>query len=305
MRPAFTSMGFTTRFVTGPALAGLTIAALIIATPASAGLFGGDKAKASAPAVPPAISTIPATPGDDFHKATKSEIEATLRSDPLAQAAFFSKQFDHDATNAQMGLYLSNALRALGRYDQAADIAHRVLLFAPDNTDVLLAAARAHIAGNDAFLAVDPLKHAIELKPKDWIAYSLLGVAYQQIKRPDDAQAQWAMALQLSPNNPDVLTNIAMTKVVKGDLSGAESLLRTAAAQTSASMQVRQNLALVLGLQGKLGEAEKLLREDLPPQQADADLAWLQQASSHGAQTATAAGAAPTRSWASVQAAGG
>jgi Flp pilus assembly protein TadD len=35
----------------------------------------------------------------------------------------------------------------------------------------------------------------------------------------------------------------------------------------------------VLGLQGKLGEAEILLRRDLPPDQADADLAYLQAAS--------------------------
>jgi Flp pilus assembly protein TadD len=36
----------------------------------------------------------------------------------------------------------------------------------------------------------------------------------------------------------------------------------------------RQDLALVLGLQGKTAEAEKLIRDDVPPPQADADLAW-------------------------------
>jgi Flp pilus assembly protein TadD len=287
-------------------LIALVAAAASACSPAWAGLFGGkSKTTQAVTSLPGATTTVAAAPADDFHKASKSEIETALRSDPLAQAAFFSNQFDHDPENVQIGLYLSNALRALGRFAQAADIAHRVLLFAPDNTELLLAAARAHIAGNDAFLAVDPLKHAIELTPKDWTAHSLLGVAYQQIKRPDDAQAEWRTALQLSPDNPDVLTNIAMAKVTAGDLAGAEPLLRTAAAQKDAGVQVRQNLALVLGLEGKMDEAEKLLREDLPPQQADANLAWLQQASGAHDDSAPVHADAPTRSWASVKAAGG
>ncbi|MDI7775440.1 pilus assembly protein TadD [Asticcacaulis sp. EMRT-3] len=294
----------------------LVAASFVAAQPASAGLFGGDKkSDAAVTSTPSAMTTVAGASSEDFHKASKAEIEQTLRADPLAQAAFFSNQFDHDPTNVQIGLYFSNALRALKRYDQAADIAHRVLLFAPDNVDLLLAAARAHIAGNDAFLAIDPLQHAIALKPKDWQAYSLLGVAYQQVKRTDDAQTQWATALQLSPNNPAVLTNIAMAKVVNGDFKGAEPLLRTAAAQKDATIQVRQNLALVLGLEGQMDQAERLLREDLPPQQADADLAWLHQAvAARGLASAAPPAAAPApaattdapgRSWASVQAAGG
>ncbi len=241
-----------------------------------------------------------------FKKASSAEVQTLLRADPLTQAAFFANQFDHDPTDAQMGLHLSNALRALGRNAEAADTAHKVLLFAPKDTDVLMAAARAHIADNNAFYAIDPLQQIIALKPRDWQAYSLIGVAYGQVKRPDDAQGAWATALKLSPNNPTVLTNIAMAKVQSGDLAGAEPLLRTAAAQKDATMQVRQNLALVLGLEGKMAEAEKLLREDLPPQQADANLAWLQQNTKMApAVTAPTSGPAPAaRSWDSLKAAG-
>ncbi len=288
----------------------LSLAAVLCAQPAAAGLFGNsDKQQDAARAAPPLSpqTQLPPAATDqlpEFHKATAAEIQTALRADPLAQAAFFANQFEHDPTDAQMGVYLSNAQRGLGRNAQAADTAHAVLLFAPRNVDALLAAARAHIADNNAFYAVDPLKTVTELKPKDWQAWSLLGVAYQQIKRPDDAQAAWAAALKLSPDNAAVLTNMAMAKAAQGDFAGAEPLLRTAAAQKDATMQTRQNLALVLGLQGKMAEAEKLLRQDLPPAQADADLAWLQQ-QTQGAKTAPAATAAPaTRSWDSLKAAG-
>jgi Flp pilus assembly protein TadD len=272
---------------------------LFVAQPASAGLFGKDKSEdkpASATAMPAGAKA------ESFHPATRAEIEAALRSDPLKQSVFFNTQFEHNPTDQKMGLYLSNALRSLGRYPEAADIAHRVLLFAPDNTDILLAAARANIADNNAFFAIDPLQHVIELKPKDWQAYSLLGVAYDQTKRPDEAQTTWGKALALSPNNPAVLTNMAMAKVTRGDFTGAEPLLRTAVSQPGVTIQIRQNLALVLGLEGKMPEAESLLRRDLPPQQADAALSWLQEAVA--AKAAPASTTTPGRSWDSVKASG-
>lgn len=269
----------------------LTAAAVLMAQPASAGLFGKkDK--------PVPTTNMPEAPAETFKKASRADIEQALRADPLAQAAFFAAQFSRDPTNADMGLYLANAQRAIGKHAEAADTAQKVLLFAPDNIGVLTAAGKAHIAAGNAFYAIEPLKHIIELKPNTWQAYSLLGVAYDQVKRPDEAQAAWAMALKLSPNNPAVLTNIALSKVEDGELAEAEALLRTAAAQKDATIQTRQNLALVLGLGGKLAEAEKLLRQDLPPEQADANLAWLQSQQ-------VKAGAAPmTRSWDSLKATG-
>lgn len=285
---------------------------------ASAGLFGGKKddtaapAQASAPAQAPAMSSPGATtvlPASDaeppFQKATAAEVAAALRADPLTQSAFFANQYDHDPSDVQMGLNLSNALRALARYPEAADTATRVLVVAPDNIDALLAEARAQIDGNQGFYAIEPLQHAISLKPNDWRFYSLLGVAYDQVKRGDDAQGAWATALKLSPNNPVVLTNIAMSKFTAGDLAGAEPLLRNAVSQNGATLQMRQNLALVLGLEGKLDEAERLLRQDLPPDQADANLAWLQaNMRVNQPAAATASTDAPARNWDSLKAGG-
>ena len=279
----------------------VSVLAMTVALPAAA-----DPAPAGKTLTPP-----PA-PKAVFVRASQAQIQEALREEPLSRATFFANQFDHDPTNAQLGLYLSDAERALGKYQEAADSAHAVLLFAPDNTDALLAAARAHIAGNNAFYAIDPLKHLSELKPNDWQAWSLLGVAYDQTKRPEDAAAAWQTALKLSPNNPAVLTNLAMARLTAGDLAGAEPLLRTAVAQKNATIQERQDLALVLGLEGQLPEAERLMRQDLPPEMADANLAWLQQNLQARAKpvpatpvsSSTPASDAPTRTWAGLKATG-
>ena len=60
-------------------------------------------------------------------------------------------------------------------------------------------------------------------------------------------------------------------------------MLRQAAAQPGASLQVRQNLGLILGLQGRLSEAEQLQRQDLPPELAEANMAYLRAASTGAA----------------------
>ena len=56
-------------------------------------------------------------------------------------------------------------------------------------------------------------------------------------------------------------------------------------------MEIRQNLALVLGLQGRLAEAEKLARQDLPPEIVNNNMAYLRAAATPGTE----------RSWTSVR----
>ena len=59
------------------------------------------------------------------------------------------------------------------------------------------------------------------------------------------------------------------------DLVRAETTLRKAASRNGADPRVRQNLALVVGLQGRFAEAESIARADLPPDAAAANVAYL------------------------------
>ena len=213
-------------------------------------------------------------------KATAEERAEAERLEPLARAAFWANQFTIDPHDTQAGLRLAAALRALGRNDEAAATAAQVLILDPVNQGALLESARAYLAGGQGFYAIEPLNKLRAADPKDWRYVSLLGVAYEQVSRTEDAEAAWKQALQMSPDNPAVLSNMAMHYAARGQSSEAEQLLRQAAAQPDAPLQVRQNLALILGLEGKLAEAEKLERQDLPPELADANMAYLKAASS-------------------------
>jgi Flp pilus assembly protein TadD len=266
------------------------------AAPATAWPFA--KKTAPAPAAPaagtptttaagkPAAPTVAAP-----RKATPEERAEAERLEPLARAAFWQREADVDPQDIVAGVKLSASLRAIGRNEEAATAAEHVLVLHPGNVDGLIELARSNIAANQGFYAIDPAQRAAAAAPKDWRPQSLLGVAYDQVGRTADARTAWEAALKLSPNNPAVLSNLAMSWFSTGDAAKAEPLLRTAVAQPGVTLQERQNLALVIGMQGRMAEAEEILRTDLPPELANQNIAWLR---AHlAAPSAAAAGAKP------------
>jgi Flp pilus assembly protein TadD len=287
------------------ALAATAVLLLAVSGPAHAWPFGKKGAAAEAkpaaapapaapapvpgswnrPAAPAATPASDARPAEPPRRATPEERATAKRLDPLAQSAFWSREFEIDPKDTEAGVNLAAALRRLGQHEEAAGAAERVLLVSPGLLDAQLEVARARIAGNKAFYALEPLKAAMAAHPNDWRVHSLRAVALEQTRRLPEARAAWGEALRLSPENPQVLTNLALSYVAEGDAAQAETLLRRAAVRPDADIRVRQNLALVLGLRGRTAEAEQLLREDLPPDQADKALAWLKARSGAGPRT--------------------
>ena len=109
----------------------------------------------------------------------------------------------------------------------------------------------------------------------DWRLISAEGAILDQTGQHQNARARYQYALTISNNEPSVLSNLGMSFVLTGDLKSAETYLRQALKQPKADGRVRQNLSLVVGLQGRFEEAEQIARSDLPPKQAAANIAYL------------------------------
>ena len=250
-------------------LAAMSLSAGLLMTSASGA------ASATAPAPADNKSTPKAARAEPVRKASPEQRALADRLDPLSRATFWSNETDIDPTDAVAGVKLAAVLRELGRFEEADSAAERVLAMQPNNYDALLETARARIAGRKGFYAIEPLKMAIKAQPGDWRPQSLMGVALEQSERPAEAREAYQRALALSPENPAVLSNLAMSYAAEGDRAQAEQLLRRAVARPDATIKERQNLALVVGLQGRIEEAERLIRADLPPDVASANLAYL------------------------------
>jgi Flp pilus assembly protein TadD len=247
------------------------------------------------PVAPKAAATAKPAPPPKPTKATPEQRAEIERLDPLARAAFWAREVDVDQTDADARLKLAKALRAFGKYEEAGQNADQLLVMQPNNYEALLESARDRIAQNHGFYAIDPAQRAAALQPRDWRPISLQAIALEQADRDSEALAAHQKALALAPNNPATLSNLGMYFATHGDTVQAEALLRRAADAPGAGAQERQNLALVLGMEGHIDEAEHLQRQDLPPQTVSNNLAYLR--------AATDPAPASTRTWDSVKSA--
>jgi len=111
----------------------------------------------------------------------------------------------------------------------------------------------------------------------DWRILSVQGAALDQLGRHDEARAYYTSALKIVPDEPSVLSNLGLSYMLSKDLPKAEETLRQAYNSGRADTRVRQNLGLVVGLQGRFAEAESIVKADLPPDEAAANVAYLKQ----------------------------
>ena len=125
--------------------------------------------------------------------------------------------------------------------------------------------------------ATDLLKQAHDPKAPDWRQYSGLGAALSAQGKQQAAQAEFAKALELAPDSPAVLNNLALSYALDGKHTEAERLLRRAADSQGSNPQAKQNLALILGLRGNIDEARQVSEAVLPPDKAKSNVAYLEQ----------------------------
>ena len=147
----------------------------------------------------------------------------------------------------------------------------------PKNTALLGAYGRALADVGNYDQALDVLGRAHTPDQPDWRILSAQGAVLDQMGRHQDAQRYYSSALKIIPDEPSVLSNLGLSYALSKDLPKAEATLRRAVARPGADPRVRQNLALVVGLQGRFAEAETIARADLPPEEAAANVAYLKQ----------------------------
>lgn len=76
-----------------------------------------------------------------------AEVRATYdRMDALSRSVFWASEQEAVPNDPVAGVRLAQALRELGRYDQAVEAAETTLAIQPTNLDAMLELGRAHIA---------------------------------------------------------------------------------------------------------------------------------------------------------------
>jgi Flp pilus assembly protein TadD len=211
----------------------------------------------------------------DITGSLTSTAEASPDTDPRRAAEVYGERYRANPKDAEAALSYGQALRTSGQRGQAVAVLEQATIAHPGNKALLAAYGRA-LADNGNFQqAFDILTRAHSPDNPDWRILSVQGTTLDQMGRHDEARRYYTSALKIVPDEPSVLSNLGLSYVLSKDLPKAEETLRRAYAGGKADARVRQNLALVVGLQGRFAEAEGIVRADLPPDEAAANVAYL------------------------------
>lgn len=137
---------------------------------------------------------------------------------------------------------LARNLRNLGRHDEAVKVVEEALAQQKNPPGALLLEhGRSLLAAGQAEKALQSLKKAAEADSKDWRIPNVQGIAADRLSRPEEAETSYRRALALSPDNPEILNNLGLSRALAGNLDDGLALVRQAAAHPAARTATREN----------------------------------------------------------------
>jgi Flp pilus assembly protein TadD len=216
---------------------------------------------ATTPATTAAATTTPATDGKaELAKATE----------------YWGKIYAKNPKDAQTALNFARNLKAQGEKQQALAVLQQASAANPTHKGIAGEYGRLLLEFNHITQADKLLELADDPANPDWKVVSARGTVFAKQNQYSKAVPLFERALQLAPDQPSVMSNLALAYAMDGHVEKAEALLRRAAA-LGGDARVNQNLALVLGLQGKYDEAKQAMANDVPPDRAAANVEYLRQ----------------------------
>jgi Flp pilus assembly protein TadD len=198
--------------------------------------------------------------------------EGSIKDTSLAAQAWRK-----DPSNKRNGLSYARGLMTLERSDEAVKVVEELARRNPDDLELAAYLGKIMVQSGRVQDGEKQLRKAIAGGADDWRIRSALGSALDQQGRYREARQCYEEALKLRPDEVSIINNLGMSYALQGDLKTAETHLRRALGlpKGDGNAQLRQNLALVIGLQGRFDEAKEIASRDLPPDKVEANVAYL------------------------------
>jgi len=128
--------------------------------------------------------------------------------------------------------------------------------------------------------------HLLEESPQDTQILHRLGVVASRLDQYDQASHYFMQALRHDKHNSEILADLGYSLYLKGDLKAAETALRQATRESANNERAINNLAMVLGQQGRTQEAYALFRSVVDEAQANSNLAYVMSRAGNSEQAA-------------------
>ncbi len=197
----------------------------------------------------------------------------------MRETAEIGQRWQKNPDDIRLGLSYAGRLKALGQTEQQLRVMKTLADRHPKDQQIVVLYGKQLAEAGQTAQAEGVLAQAIASGgSRDWKTYSALGSVLDQQGKYPAARQNYELALKIAPQQITVLNNLAMSYALEGDLKKAETTLRGASELPAGKTEprIRQNLALVVGLQGRFEEARQIASQDLPADQVEANMAYLQ-----------------------------
>jgi Flp pilus assembly protein TadD len=208
-------------------------------------------------------------------ESAEQEAKNAAPSDPQAATDYWGKLYSKNPRDLEAALAYAQNLKVIGKKREALAVLQQASLIHGTNRKLAADYGRLALELDQISVAKKLLEVADDPGNPDWRIVLARGTALAKEGSYREAIEFYERAQALNPGHPSVLNNLALAYTMSGEPERGEQLLRQASVTGTENAKVRQNLALVLGLQGKYDEATQVASTDLAPADAQANTAML------------------------------
>ena len=198
---------------------------------------------------------------------------------PAAQAqqglTELTSRYKSNPKDKGIAIHYAAALRAAGQSKQAVSVLEISMGYYPGDAGISVAYAKALTADGRFEQSLQVLDNVIRPEAPDWNALLVKGATLDQVGRNGEARALYTQALVFAPGEASIEANMGLSYAMTNELPAAEQHLRRAVQMRGSTSRIRQNLALVIGLQGRFDEARAIYAAELPPEQVESNMTYV------------------------------
>lgn len=183
---------------------------------------------------------------------------------------YWGKKYKEHPSNVEAAISYAKNLKAMGERQQALAVVQQASYMNGSDKKLASEYGRLALELDQISVAKQMLAVADDPASPDWRVISARGTVAAKEGKYAEAIPLYERALMLSQEQTSVMNNLAMAYAMAGEARKAEDLLRRIEAK-GGNAKSRQNLALVLGLQGKFDESKSVASQEMSANSAAAD----------------------------------
>ena len=176
---------------------------------------------------------------------------------------FYSKAIELEPNNIDALTGIGNVYLAVGIWNGGLNSFRQVRALDPRGVESAAGLAVALLLNDRPGETRQILNQQMAMTGPSLKLQNLLGLAEDLKGNHGPAQKAYSAALELSPGDGEVLTNLALSFALMGAYERAEAILQRGAGTANAIPLAAQNLALVYALRGQIAQALETARREL------------------------------------------